>query len=113
MNRTEKLLKNQTTNIIKTVFLFTLLIFSTYPLKGQSTDSINHQRLNTVVLTGGVLYTGAMIGLNSVWYSQYDKQSLKNRNDCLSYWLYQIELSPIIAPVYNTPPVSITVFSRW
>lgn len=81
MNRTEKLLKNQTTNIIKTVFLFTLLIFSTYPLKGQSTDSINHQRLNTVILTGGVLYTGAMIGLNSVWYSQYDKQSFRFFND--------------------------------
>jgi uncharacterized protein YfiM (DUF2279 family) len=81
MNRTEKLLKNQTTDIIKTFFLFTLIIFSTCALKGQSKDSINHQRLNTVILTGGVLYTGTMIGLNSVWYSQYDKQSFQFFND--------------------------------
>ncbi len=33
------------------------------------------------MVTGGALYSGAMIGLNSVWYSQYDKQSFRFFND--------------------------------
>ncbi len=81
MNRTERLLKNLTTDIIKTLCLFIIILFSNQDLRGQPKDSINHQRLNTVILTGGVLYTGAMIGLNSVWYSQYDKQSFRFFND--------------------------------
>jgi hypothetical protein len=81
MNRTEGLLKNLTIDIIKTLCLFIIILFSTQDLRGQPKDSINHQRLNAVILTGGVLYTGAMIGLNSVWYSQYDKQSFRFFND--------------------------------
>lgn len=81
MNRIERLLKNLPFHPIRTFCLLAMILISTQTLRGQSKDSINHQRLNTVILTGGVLYTGAMIGLNSVWYSQYDKQSFRFFND--------------------------------
>jgi len=82
MNRIKKLLKNLSTNITKTLCLVILITqCSTQTLRGQSKDSINHQRLNAVILTSGALYTGAMIGLNSVWYKQYDKQSFRFFND--------------------------------
>lgn len=81
MNRIERLLKNLPLHPIRTFCLLAIILFSTQILRGQPKDSINHQRLNTVILTGGVLYTGAMIGLNSVWYSQYDKQSFRFFND--------------------------------
>ncbi len=81
MNRIERLLKNLPFHPIRTFCLLASILFSTQMLRGQPKDSINHQRLNTVILTGGVLYTGAMIGLNSVWYSQYDKQSFRFFND--------------------------------
>jgi uncharacterized protein YfiM (DUF2279 family) len=75
-------LKNLTSDIVRSLCLFSIIIlFSAQPLTGQTRDSINHQRLNTVILTGGVLYTGAVIGLNSIWYSQYDKQSFQFFND--------------------------------
>jgi len=60
---------------------FIILLLCTQSLIAQPKDSINHQRLTTVILTGGVLYTGAMIGLNSIWYSQYDKQTFHFFND--------------------------------
>jgi hypothetical protein len=58
-----------------------MTLFSFQPLIGQSRDSINRQRLKTVMLTEGIVYTGVMIGLNSIWYSQYDKQSFQFFND--------------------------------
>lgn len=50
-------------------------------MQGQSKDSINHPRLNTVIITSATLYSGAMVGLNSVWYKQYNKQSFRFFND--------------------------------
>lgn len=47
----------------------------------QSKDSVNHKRLHAVVISGSVLYTGAMVGLHSIWYSQFDKQSFRFFND--------------------------------
>jgi uncharacterized protein YfiM (DUF2279 family) len=57
------------------------MLVSTRPVAGQTKDSINHQRLNTVIISSAIVYTGAMIGLNSIWYSQYDKQSFQFFND--------------------------------
>lgn len=37
--------------------------------------------MKTVILTEGIVYTGVIIGLNSIWYSQYDKQSFQFFND--------------------------------
>ena len=77
-----KKIKKLTTYIIKTLYLLLILIpLSTHPSTGQQNDSINHPRLTTVIVSAGILYTGAMIGLNSIWYSQYDKQSFRFFND--------------------------------
>lgn len=66
---------------IKTIYLLIILLIAAHSSLGQHKDSINHKRLNTVLISGGVLYTGAMVGLNSVWYSQYDRQSFRFFND--------------------------------
>jgi len=75
-------LKNRINDIIKKFFVCLIIsLLSFHQSTAQTSDSINHQRLNTVILSGAVLYTGAMIGLNSIWYSQYDKQSFQFFND--------------------------------
>lgn len=61
-----------------------LLIAITYPSYSQPIDTlstINSTRLKTVIIGSTVAYTGVMIGLSSVWYSQYDKQEFQFFND--------------------------------
>jgi hypothetical protein len=75
-------LKNQTNTTNKIIYLLlagTLLF--TQNSRGQATDSVNHKRLNTLLISSSIAYTGAMIGLNSIWYSQYDRQSFRFFND--------------------------------
>jgi uncharacterized protein YfiM (DUF2279 family) len=74
-------LKNNFNNIAQTFCLAALLLFSVHPTVAQQKDSVNHKRLTAVIISSAVLYTGTMIGLNSVWYSQYDKQSFRFFND--------------------------------
>jgi len=66
-------------------FVFTfILIFiclSSYSQEGDSLTKVNPARLKTVIIGSTVGYTGIMIGLNSVWYSQYDHQSFQFFND--------------------------------
>lgn len=57
-----------------------LLVISLVPftIRAQVSDSLTHvnpKRLKAVIIGSGVAYTGSMIALNSVWYSQYDKES--------------------------------------
>lgn len=73
-------MKNRFNNISQTL-LASLLLLAVNPSLAQQKDSVNHKRLTTVILSAGVVYTGTMIGLNSVWYSQYDKQSFRFFND--------------------------------
>ena len=42
---------------------------------------VNKKRLNTLVIGAGVAYTGSMIVLNEVWYSQSPRQSFHFFND--------------------------------
>jgi len=73
---------NKTSHLFKKLPLVLLLVGSLiFSSQAQQNDSINHKRLNAVILSTGVLYTGAMIGLSSIWYSQYDKQSFRFFND--------------------------------
>jgi hypothetical protein len=44
-------------------------------------DSINKQRAITVVASWTLIYTGTLIGLNQVWYSQYPHSSFHFFND--------------------------------
>jgi uncharacterized protein YfiM (DUF2279 family) len=57
-----------------------LLVISLVPftIRAQVSDSLTHvnpKRLKAVIIGSGVAYTASMIALNSVWYSQYDKES--------------------------------------
>jgi uncharacterized protein YfiM (DUF2279 family) len=74
-------LKNKSSHIARLGYSFLMLVFSFHSILAQQEDSVNHKRLTAVIVSSGVLYTGAMIGLSSVWYSQYDKQSFRFFND--------------------------------
>ncbi len=65
------------------VTLMTIGIFSSL-CQAQTTDSVSHinsTRLKTVIITSGVAYTGSMIALSSIWYSQYDQEHFHFFND--------------------------------
>jgi len=68
-------------NIATVTFLLYLLSGLYTQSFAQQKDSINHKRLGTVIIVSTVLYIGIMIGLNSIWYSQYDKQTFQFFND--------------------------------
>lgn len=71
-------------NLLRGLLLI-LFLFAVAPYSiSQPTDSastINPTRLKTVIIGSTVAYTGIMIGLSSVWYSQYDKQDFQFFND--------------------------------
>ncbi len=50
---------------------------------GQSTDTsrVNKKRLTTFIVGSSVVYSGTLIGLNELWYSQSDKQDFQWFND--------------------------------
>jgi uncharacterized protein YfiM (DUF2279 family) len=59
-----------------------IILFNSFQLHAQdSLGRANPKRLKAVIIGSGVAYTGSMIALSSVWYSQYDKQSFHFFND--------------------------------
>lgn len=44
-------------------------------------DSINKSRLNTVLISESILATGALVGLNQIWYADYPKSDFHFIND--------------------------------
>lgn len=44
-------------------------------------DSLNLKRQNSVILTEAVLASGAMFGLNQLWYADYPKSNFHFIND--------------------------------
>lgn len=44
-------------------------------------DSVNRSRLNWVIGTEAVLYTGTIIGLNELWYKGYERGPMRHFND--------------------------------
>ncbi|HRG78049.1 MAG TPA: DUF2279 domain-containing protein [Cyclobacteriaceae bacterium] len=70
--------------LIRGLISILLLFTMTPPSYSQPIDTvttINPTRLKTVIIGSTVAYTGIMIGLSSVWYSQYDKQEFQFFND--------------------------------
>jgi len=71
-------------NRLQVAVLTIIFIISCFPVYAQENDSlieVNPARLKTVIIGSAVAYTGTMIGLNSLWYSQYDRQSFQFFND--------------------------------
>ncbi len=54
-------------------------------------DSLNHKRQNGVFVTEAVLGTGALVGLNQLWYADYPKSNFHFINDN-SEWLQMDKL---------------------
>ena len=46
----------------------------------QPSDTLNQTRLKGVVLSEGVLASGALIGLNQLWYADYPHANLHSIN---------------------------------
>lgn len=59
-----------------------IIVFLSLQLRAQdSLSQVNTKRLKAIIIGSGVAYTGSMIALNSIWYSQYNKQSFHFFND--------------------------------
>ncbi len=67
------------------LFYLTFYLNSFAQTSDTTTSQVNRKRLNTVIIGSSVAYTASMIGLSSIWYSQYDKQSFHFFNDA-SEW---------------------------
>jgi Predicted periplasmic lipoprotein (DUF2279) len=72
------------------ILLFTLNIFIINGLQSQNSlfepsDSFNKKRFNSILITGAVGYTGAVLVLNKVWYSDYPQSSFHLFDD-LGEW---------------------------
>ena len=50
------------------------------------TDTLNINRRNTVIVTESTLATATLIGLNQVWYADYEQSKFHTTND-LNQWL--------------------------
>lgn len=63
------------------LLLALLIVPCSYAQQTDTAHQVNQKRLTWVVVSSAAAYTGTMIGLSSVWYSQYDKQSFHFFND--------------------------------
>ncbi|MCB0487432.1 MAG: DUF2279 domain-containing protein [Cyclobacteriaceae bacterium] len=61
--------------------VFVVLSLSFSLVNGQTADSVNRKRLKTIIATSAIGYTGSMIALSKIWYSDFDKQSFRFFND--------------------------------
>ena len=63
---------------IRIIFFLLLQIsfYLSYSVSGQinKKDTLNKKRFNALVIGSSLAYTGTMIGLGEIWYSNFDKQ---------------------------------------
>lgn len=69
--------------VLALVYIFLLATFA--GVQAQDTTAISKKRIRFLAVGSAVTYTGAMIGLNSTWYSQYDRQSFRFFNDAAEW----------------------------
>ncbi|MBT8394678.1 MAG: YfiM family protein, partial [Bacteroidia bacterium] len=62
-------------------------------------DTLNKQRRNAVVISEAALGTGALIGLNQLWYSDYEQSKFHTINDN-SEW-FQLDKLGHVASSYH------------
>lgn len=70
-------------NSIAVRFWFMLMVAISIPCVAcsQGPDSINHKRLNTIIVLSAAGYTGTYIGLHQLWYKNSPRQSFRFFND--------------------------------
>ncbi len=92
-------------NKVRSIFgyiMFFLLVSSS--LFSQSTfnsflkpsDSLNISRRNTVVITEATLATATLVGLNQLWYADYERSSFKTLNDS-GEWLQMDKMGHVFS----------------
>jgi uncharacterized protein YfiM (DUF2279 family) len=78
MTRVTSNLYNYLGSLVKKCIVLILITISVsqyaYAQNSDSISNINPKRLRTVIIGSAVAYTGSMIALSSIWYSQYDKE---------------------------------------
>ncbi len=86
-----------------------LLIINTlaYPLAANS-DSLDSQRMRIALISKGSLYAGSLIGLNELWYSEYERSSFQFHNDNAD-WL-QMDKAGHAISTYTISLISSDVF---
>jgi uncharacterized protein YfiM (DUF2279 family) len=85
------------------VVLFFLTIIISHCTLGQSKtdlfltpcDTLNRSRLNAVIITEAALGSGALIGLNQLWYSDYDQSKFHTIDDN-NEWLQMDKLGHVL-----------------
>jgi hypothetical protein len=85
------------------VVLFFLTIIISHCALGQSkidlfltpSDTLNRPRLNAVIITEAALGSGALIGLNQLWYSDYDQSKFHTIDDN-NEWLQMDKLGHVL-----------------
>lgn len=67
--------------IITRLLILSIFLFKGASAKAQPVDSIDHKKLNRLIIGATAGYTLAMVGLNEIWYSEFDKQSFRFFDD--------------------------------
>ena len=65
------------------LFLLSYSVFSQSKLNNylKPSDTLNRSRRNTVIITETALASATLIGLNQLWYADYEKSNFQTIND--------------------------------
>lgn len=63
------------------ILVFLLIPGSVVQAQVDSSSHVNKKRLNTLIIGTSAAYVGTMIGLNEIWYSDFERQSFTFFND--------------------------------
>lgn len=93
------------------LLLFLAILFSSELFaQPDTTNQVNNKRLKGLLITGGIVYSGTMLGLNELWYKQYTRSSFHFFNDN-EEWL-QIDKAGHVHSAYFESVWSINSF-KW
>lgn len=67
--------------IVLSFFIVCFVLPALFAQNADTVSNVNPNRLKIVVIGSTVAYTGAMVGLSYVWYSNYDRQDFHFFND--------------------------------
>ncbi|MTI22387.1 DUF2279 domain-containing protein [Fulvivirga sp. RKSG066] len=67
--------------MVRSFCLVILVCFCTTLFGQANTDSLQQKRLKPLIITSSIVYTGALVGLNELWYSDFERESFHFFND--------------------------------
>ncbi|MFO8054641.1 MAG: DUF2279 domain-containing protein [Bacteroidales bacterium] len=93
---------------ISILILLALLNGYPGPVHAAKTDSTSQNRLRNLLIAKGSLYAGSLIGLNALWYSNYERSSFHFNNE-IDHWL-QMDKAGHIKSSYSLSRLSSDLF---